>query len=96
MTLAFIIDTDHVTTGADSDAGFTRGDEQRIAELRTDPNTGRPFRLYDDDRELYYEGRILTADDPGTEQDFAPLDWAMWNAGCTAIMYCTHGAWWVL
>lgn len=36
------------------------------------------FKLYDDDGELCYEGRC-------SEEDFAPLDWAMNDAGCTEM-----------
>jgi hypothetical protein len=41
------------------------------------------FKLYDDDEELYYEGRC-------DEDDFDPLDWAMAHAGCT-IMKTSRG-----
>lgn len=36
------------------------------------------FQLFDDDGELYYEGMA-------SEEDFAPLDWAMEYAGCTTM-----------
>lgn len=49
---------------------------------------GRKFRMYDDDGELYYEGRIITNDDGGSEIDFCPLDdFGMPNSGCTRIDY---------
>jgi hypothetical protein len=39
------------------------------------------FRMYDDDGNLYYEGRCA-------EEDFAPLDdFGTPNAGCTHIKY---------
>lgn len=37
------------------------------------------FKLYDDDGILYYSGYM--ADD----SDFSPLDWAMYDSGCTTI-----------
>ena len=42
------------------------------------------FKIYDDDGELYYEGR---ATNQSYENAFEPLDWAMANAGCTEIKY---------
>ena len=47
------------------------------------------IRLLDDDGEVYYEGlatkkRIL---DSGEDLAFAPLDWAMADAGCTEMQY---------
>lgn len=48
------------------------------------------FRLYDDDDNLYYCGlmdelQYNRADDGGPRSPFAPLDWAMHNAGCTKM-----------
>jgi hypothetical protein len=47
------------------------------------------FRLYDDDRELYYTGlRIGEADPDGSEDGFEPLDdYGTPNAGATEIRY---------
>ena len=39
------------------------------------------FRLYDDDDILYYEG--YSNDD----NSFLPLEWAMYDSGCTRIDY---------
>ena len=58
--------------------------EADIARLRA--GEGVPFRLLDDDREVYYYGRRLEtsdadADDPA-ESELAPLDnWGTPNAG---------------
>lgn len=42
---------------------------------------GEEFQLYDDDRELYYEGRIV-----GDYDGFEPLDdYGEPNAGCTSV-----------
>lgn len=48
------------------------------------------FRMYDDDGELYYEGRC-------DEESFGPLDdFGKPNAGATSIEYFTDGKWSVL
>jgi hypothetical protein len=39
------------------------------------------FRLYDDDKILYYEGKGYG------DVEFDPLDWAMYNDGCTYMTY---------
>jgi hypothetical protein len=46
-----------------------------------------PFRLYDGDGELYYEG--LSAE----KDSFDPLDDEMDNTGCTEIHYFNNGKW---
>lgn len=47
---------------------------------RLQAGEGKKFRMYDDDDELYYEGRVLGDD------EFSPLDhFGMPNAGCTRI-----------
>lgn len=47
---------------------------------------GHPFRMYDDDDILYYEGLLLG--DKDGEQGFTPLDhFGTPNAGCTRIEY---------
>jgi hypothetical protein len=43
------------------------------------------FRLYDDDGTLYYSGYAHV--DLEGEDEFAPLDWAMYDSGCTEIKY---------
>jgi hypothetical protein len=47
------------------------------------------FRMYDDDRELYYTGvRTGQGDDHGSEEGFEPLDdYGTPNAGATEIRY---------
>jgi len=45
------------------------------------------FRMYDDDGNLYYEGRM-------SGYDFDPLDdFGMPNAGCTYLKYLKGGVW---
>jgi hypothetical protein len=52
---------------------------------------GTPFRLYDDDGNLYWEGVMW--DDGTEEQAFAPLEWA-YGDGCTEIRIKTpKGRW---
>ena len=49
---------------------------------------GTPFRMYDDDGELYYSGRLIG----GCE--FDPLDhYGTPNAGCTSIKIFSEGKW---
>lgn len=54
--------------------------------------TGRPFRMLDDDGEVYYHGLYVGPDD---ETLFAPLDdYGTPNSGCTSIQYRNaSGAW---
>ena len=48
-----------------------------------------PFRMYDDDGELYYEG-VMSEECEG----FEPLDdYGMPNAGCTEIRLLEDGKW---
>lgn len=46
------------------------------------------FRLYDDDDQLYYEGR---SNDCTSQAAFRPLDWAVADSGCTRIDYSSDG-----
>lgn len=54
-----------------------------------------PFRLFDDDGELYYSGSMH----PQLYDSYAilaPLDWAMYYAGCTEMHVCgpnENGEW---
>jgi len=54
-----------------------------------------PFRLKDDDGEIYYEGLCNGWDFPGWEV-FAPLDWGEEEAGTTVMEYFENGMWQVL
>jgi hypothetical protein len=51
-----------------------------------------PFRLYDDDGELYYSG-WTNLGDQGEADCFAPLDWAGPYAGCTEMQILQDGKW---
>ena len=50
-------------------AGVPRG------MLKPEAKGGEAFRIYDDDGELYYRGRLYDPD--GRASGFEPLDWAM-------------------
>lgn len=53
-----------------------------------------PFRLFDDDGNLYYEGILTIWKDALAEQLFAPLyDFGLPNAGCTRIDLFENGKW---
>ena len=54
---------------------------------------GLAFKMYDDDDELYYEGKFV-----GDEtQIMSPLfDYGMPNAGCTYMKYNIDGKWVVI
>lgn len=55
---------------------------EKIKEIKKD--CPHHFKLYDDDGILYYEGY---SDDDNSERAFKPLDWAMYDSGCTEIKY---------
>lgn len=56
---------------------------------------GVPFRMRDDDGELYYVGAFVG--DSTSEDGFGPLDdYGRPNAGCTSIEYRRAGVWEVL
>jgi hypothetical protein len=61
------------------------------------PATDLPFefRLLDDDGEEYYRGRCGDLDQAPGDEAFAPLDWAMADAGCTEMQYrrVGHAVW---
>lgn len=79
---------------------FLRGGRSRAArdELRAALRAGQgtPFRIYDGDGQLDYEGTILVP--PGEEHGalwFAPKDWAAADTGSAEIRYLNPdtGAW---
>lgn len=53
-----------------------------------------PFRLYDDDGVLYFEG-VISKDwlEGSADHAFAPLDWATAEYGCTEMKYKNNGRW---
>lgn len=100
---AWIIDKDLLFAPGDdpseNEAGTTGpsdAPDALITRLKEDTNAGRAFRMYDDDGEHYYTGRILVFEndvendghrDMG-EEFFRPLwDFGTPNAGATDIRY---------
>ena len=80
----WVITKDHID-------GFEHGAVDKLSDRAQEIiKSGTPFRLYDDDGELYYEGRFLMTDD---HTGFEPLDWAMGNDGCTEIKLFEKGKW---
>lgn len=80
----WIIDKDYISEGKDVGVmGPFNTDKALTVALRE--GKGTPFKMYDDDGELYYEGRYSGPDD---ECLFGPLnDYGTPNAGCTEIHY---------
>lgn len=59
------------------------GDDVGVGNYKGNPKfLDTRFKLYDDDGELYYKGRMST---DGGDDIFDPLDWAMSNVGCTEL-----------
>lgn len=88
---AFIITRDHISEkfGNQSRVGLTgpRAASDRDME-RLKAGEGIAFKLYDDDGELYYEGRRLEESDCDelydAEPELAPLDcFGLPDSGCT-------------
>ena len=94
---AWTITQDHLTTPDDDwpSAYGTWGPSDTVATSLDEVPI--PFRLYDDDGELYYEGLMNEAamDAFGDGRD--PLyGFGMPNAGCTRLDYEENGSWKVL
>lgn len=97
---AWIIDVDHLVEGPSdrSDAGLTGpsvATAEQLAALAS--GEGLPFRILDDDGELYFTGRIIgggpDADDTAA---FGPLwDYGTPGAGATEIQYQDAAGRWV-
>ena len=89
MSAGWIITTDHVCEGDDN--GVTGPSSY---DGPTDA-TALPikFRMYDDDGELYYEGRM----NDGASEQFGLLDplyaFGYGNAGCTRLDIFENGRW---
>jgi len=57
-------------------------------------NTGKYFRLLDDDGHPYYIGRCWWTEPAGEREMFAPLDdWGRADVGATDIQYRVNGRW---
>ena len=104
----WIIDRDHLAYDLGSVDHDDRDDTGTIGPRNIYPSIkaqlrageGEKFRMYDDDGELYYEGRIVFHPDyEAPDMQFEPLDdFGMPNAGCTTIKYRNRntGKWEVL
>lgn len=90
---AWIIDKDHIDEGRSVGVMGPRNIDPKLEKaLEANKKHGIPFKMYDDDGELYYSGRILlNLVDPDAfegDEEFAPLDdFGMPGAGCTSIHY---------
>ena len=95
---AWIIDVDHIENNETHVTGPSNADSQLLNELINSPartvveGTGKnikKFKMYDDDNELYYSGRII-----GDYDCLEPLDdFGTPNAGCTEIQVLEDGKW---
>jgi hypothetical protein len=91
----WIIDTDHIEGGRSNGTMGPRDISPNIElMLETDKKCGKRFRMFDDDGELYFSGRLLFGTDADGEVEFAPLDdFGTPGAGCTEIRYLEAGKW---
>jgi hypothetical protein len=93
---AWFITIDNVTEDGDdlpTRVGWA-GPSTATEEEAEKAKNGRAFRMLDDDGNDCYHGRIWTADGPGSEWDFGPLDdLGRPDAGCTEIQYYEDGKW---
>ncbi len=65
------------------DVRLVKLDKPRAFGRRTVDGPGTAFRLYDDDGELLFRGRLW--DDGSEGEAFAPLDWGMTDSGATRL-----------
>jgi hypothetical protein len=101
MTMhAWIITKDHLCDGEyiDRDEAGVCGPSDADEDLlrRVKAGEGKTFRMWDDDGELYYTGRLLTTEDRWGEEDVmvAPLrDFGTPNAGAVLIKWHGHPEW---
>lgn len=97
---AWIIDKDYLAEpnaepgslayNAATVTGPSDAPEELIDLLKRSEKRGKPFRMYDDDGELYYRGRVIAQDGHELDErtEFGPLDdFGRGNAGCTDIRY---------
>jgi hypothetical protein len=81
MPYGWLITKDHVCNGEDDGVMGPRNISDELAALLR-KGEGQEFRLYDDDDELYYAGKLI-----GDYDGLEPLDdWGYPNAGATYIM----------
>jgi hypothetical protein len=104
MTIyAWVITKDHLFDTAmpvsdinTNDAGVS-GPKNASADLIEQTRTkGVTFKLYDDDGELYYTGKLFQPDGQYDVEEisYAPLgDFGQGWAGCTSVRYPGHPEW---
>lgn len=107
MSYAWIIDRDHLNedsplaTGSDVGMMGPHDAPEWMTDVLARKTTGHvggnpgahisTFRMYDDDGELYYTGRMITDEGDTEEACYGPLaDYGMPGAGCTSIKYHGH------
>jgi hypothetical protein len=89
--MPWIITTDHLATIDDTINRTGRKTKGWTPALEP---TAVPFRLYDDDGELYFTGLIARASLDGDESAaFGPLNFGAADAGCTRMDFFEHGGW---
>jgi hypothetical protein len=106
----WIIDKDYIPfTSSDNRVFSGKGaigprniPDSLLTRLEATPRQGRKFKIYDDDGELYYDGRIVFSDESLElesehglpDEAFAPLDdYGAPNDGATSIKYKFDGEW---
>lgn len=101
-TYGWVIEKDHLADDDEKSAAGITGPSEAPDELlvAVQERKGHVFKLYDDDGELYYTGRLLTnheSDSPFALEEheaFAPLDdFGMGWAGCTLVRWPGHSEW---
>lgn len=104
VDMKWVITEDHITTAEDIKDGIlvsrvgyggdTKADGVQegfnVCKVKSE-DLPYAFKLYDDDGELYYEGR---SNNRASEFAFYPLDWAMEDSGCTYIEYLQDNGKW--
>ncbi len=106
-TYAWLIHKDYLARPGERDDKGQMGPRNAPQALieRLLAGEGRKFKMYDDDGELYYDGKIVGVDDSdeiflagsvgGDVADFGPLwDFGTPNAGCTEIRYKNEEGQW--
>lgn len=87
MRTEWTITKDYIGDGAANGTVGPRGAKMTAGQISVHPGARR-FRMYDDDRVLYYEGYLVGND------WFAPLDdFGGPNAGCAGIKILEDGQW---
>ena len=85
----WVIDKDHIGGNDVGKVGPSSISKHNKARLEL--GLGFKWRAYDDDDELYYEGRCLGEDD---SNGLGPLtDFCQPNAGCTRIEFFEGDGW---